>query len=169
MRLAPVQPALVRPALVVLALLATAACSADKPAPQAIGPVEVPVQASSVPAAARSSCAALLLALPDEIDPDVRRRPVTGDATRTAAWGDPAVTLECGVPAPDRLEEPAQVNGVVWSVRDIGAGYRWTTRDLAVYVAVDIPDAYDNGAELVNPLAAPIQATIASPGTSTGG
>ena len=105
-------------------------------------------------------CAALVAALPDEIDPGVRRRPVAGDAARTAAWGDPAVTLECGVPEPDRPDEPAEVNGVTWSVRDIGAGFRWTTRDSSVLVAVDIPDAYENGAELVNPLAEPLLATL---------
>jgi hypothetical protein len=119
----------------------------------------VPVP-SAVSAEAASACAALVAALPDEIDPGVRRRPVEGDATRTAAWGDPAVVLQCGVEPPDRPEEPAQVNGVLWSVRDIGAGFRWTTEELAVPVAVEIPDAYENGAELVNPLAEPLLATL---------
>jgi len=118
----------------------------------------VPLQVSSAPDP--GACAALLAALPDEIDPGVRRRAVTTDPARTAAWGDPAVTLECGVPEPDRPDQPAQVNGVVWSVRDIGAGFRWTTAELAVFVAVDIPDAYQNGAELVNPLAAPLSTTL---------
>lgn len=118
------------------------------------------MQTPTVSEPARATCAALIAALPDEIDPGVTRRAVTGDAGRTAAWGEPAVTLECGVPVPDRPEQPARVNGVLWSVRDIGAGFRWTTSDLAVPVAVDIPDAYDNAAELVNPLAAPLTSTI---------
>ncbi len=101
-------------------------------------------------------CAALIAALPDEIDPGVRRRPVAREAARTAAWGDPAVTLECGVPEPDRPDQPAEVNRVRWAVRDIGAGFRWTTSERVVFVAVDIPDRYSNGAELVNPLAEPI-------------
>jgi len=122
--------------------------------------VDVPIQVQSPPPDSTAPCAALIAALPDEIDPGVRRRPVTGDAGRTAAWGDPAVTLECGVPEPDRPDEPAQVNGVTWSVRDIGPGFRWTTRDTSVLVAVDIPDAYENGAELVNPLAQPVLATL---------
>ena len=109
---------------------------------------------------AASACATLVAALPDEIDPGVRRRPVEGDASRTAAWGDPAVVLQCGVQEPDRPEEPASVNGVLWSVRDIGPGFRWTTEELAVPVAVEIPDAYESGAELVNPLAEPLLATL---------
>ncbi len=55
------------------------------------------------------------------------------------------------------------MNGVLWSVRDIGAGYRWTTQDRVPAVAVDIPDAYENVAELVVPLAGPVQATIPLP------
>jgi hypothetical protein len=139
----------------------SAACTSQEPL-AATDPVEVPVQASAGDESVRAMCAALMAALPDEIDPGVSRRAVTGDATRTAAWGDPAVTLECGVPVPDRPDQPAQVNGVVWSVRDIGAGFRWTTSGLAVPVAVDIPDAYENAAELVNPLAGPLKATLST-------
>ena len=149
-----------RARLLTLALLLPAAgcTSSDEPAPKATGPVDVP--APSVSREVRAACAALVAALPVEVDPEVRRRPVTGDAALTAAWGDPPVTLECGVPDPDRPDEPVTVNGVAWSVRDIGAGYRWTTRDLTLNVAVEIPDAYDNGAEIVNPLAEPILAAL---------
>jgi hypothetical protein len=112
-------------------------------------------------------CRALLDALPDEVDPGVERRPVEGpdgrQDDRTAAWGDPPVVLSCGVAESDRPEEPAQVNGVLWSVRDIGAGYRWTTQDRVPAVAVDIPDAYENVAEIVVPLAGPVQSTVPLP------
>lgn len=138
-----------------LLLLALPACSADpEPAPRATGPVDVP--AAAVDDTARTACAGLVAALPAEIDPGVGRRPVSGDDELTAAWGDPAVTLECGVPLPDRPEEEVSVNGLMWSVRDIGAGFRWTTTDRAVNVAVEVPDAYPNGAELINPLVAPV-------------
>lgn len=104
------------------------------------------------------ACAALLAALPEEVDPGVQRRPVR-DGTRTAAWGDPPVTLTCGVPLPEEPEARVTVNGVVWSVRASGAGFRWTALELAVPVAVEIPRAY-GGAEVVNPLAAPLLATV---------
>ncbi len=122
----------------------------------------MPLQVPAAPDTAGPLCAALIAALPDEIDPGVRRRPVAREGGRAAAWGDPAVTLECGVPEPDRPDEPAEVNGVRWTVRDIGAGYRWTTSERVVFVAVDIPDRYENGAELVNPLAEPISRTLPS-------
>ena len=146
-----------RLALLALGLLAGSGAEGVQPA---TGPVDVP--APAVDAVTASACRALVAALPEEVDPGVTRRPVSGDAGRTAAWGDPPVTLTCGVPAPDRPEEPVVVNGVAWSVRDIGAGFRWTTRDREVLVAVDVPDAYENGAEIVNPLSGPVASAFPS-------
>ena len=146
------------------ALLVASGCSSPaEPTPAATGPVAAPAPTRSLTPPQREACAALVAALPDEIDPGVRRRPVDGDGERTAAWGDPAVVLTCGVPPPDRPDEPAQVNGVAWSVRDVGDGFRWTTEQLDVPVAVEIPGAYDNGAELVNPLAEPLLRTLPGP------
>lgn len=151
-------PLTLRLLAVVLLLAATGCTSTDEPAPKALGPVDVPVP--KVSPDVRAACAALAASLPVELDPGVERRKVFRDEELTAAWGDPPVTLECGVPAPDRPDEEVTVNGVVWTVRDIGAGYRWTTEDLAVNVAVEIPDEYANGAELVNPLAEPLKAAL---------
>ena len=120
----------------------------------------VPAPSTTLAPAQAPACGALLAALPDEVDPGVRRRPVQDDDGRTAAWGDPAVVLRCGVQESDRPEEPAQVNGVLWSVRDIGAGFLWTTQGRVPVVSVEVPDAYENGAELVNPLAEPLQRTV---------
>jgi hypothetical protein len=116
-------------------------------------------------------CAALADVLPEEVDPGVTRRPVEPDTGRTAAWGDPPVTLECGVEPPERLEQPVVVNGVGWTVRDVGAGFRWTTSGREVLVAVTIPDDYTNGVEIVFPLspavaeAVPVDPTAPDPAT----
>ena len=123
----------------------------------------------SADAATAQTCTRLVAALPEEVDPGVERRDVVGDPTRAAAWGDPPVTLECGVPPPERPDEPVIVNGVRWSVRDIGPGFRWTTSGLRVNVAVEIPDAYRNGAEIVNPLAAPLLETVPTAAPSPSG
>ena len=142
-----------------VALLAVAACSAS-PDQTPDPPLVLPAPSGSTPAAVAEACAALLEALPPEIDPGVERRTLADAPARLAAWGDPPIVLECGVPLPDRQEEQVQVNGLAWTVRDSGAGYRWTTRELPVPVAVEIPDAYDNPAELVNPLAEPLLTTL---------
>jgi hypothetical protein len=135
-------------------------CTADEPArpAAATGPVAVPAPPVSG-TAVDAACAALLDALPDEVDPGVRRRPVQPDDGRTAAWGDPAVTLECGVLAPEREEPPFAVNGVVFTTRDVGAATRWTTYGRTVLAAVTVPDGY-SGAEIVLPLAEPVAATL---------
>ncbi|MBC7375368.1 MAG: DUF3515 family protein [Frankiales bacterium] len=161
----PRRPPLTR--LLAVLLLGVTGCtsSSPAPAPRATGPVSAPTPSATVTPAELATCRTLLVALPDEIDPGVKRRTVDGDTGRFAAWGDPAVTLECGSLPGDPGEPPAIVNGVSWTVRDIGAGFRWTTVGLLLTIAVDIPDSYNNGAELVNPLAAPILATV-RPGPS---
>ena len=139
-------------------LLGAAGCtSTPSPAPEATGPVDLPAPTRPLTPTAAAACARLLELLPGEIDPGVGRRPVDGPR---AAWGDPAVVLECGVAAGDPADPPASINGLEWTVRDTGAGFLWSTLRLGVNVSVAIPDAYENGAELVNPLAAPVLQTL---------
>ena len=113
--------------------------------------MDVPVPATSTSLAA-SACARLVAALPDELDVGVRRRPVTGDATRTAAWGDPAITLRCGVPLPDQSLEPIQIDGLdLVTVKSAGL-VTWTTLDRAVGVAIAVPTSYEEQVYDVQPL-----------------
>ncbi len=125
------------------------------------GPVEV-APPPPADAATTSACAALLAALPAEIDPGVERRAVTGAPDRAAAFGDPAVVLRCGVPEPERVTEAVQINRVDWSVRDSGAGYEWTTVGRGPAVSVELPDVYEQRgfAELIVPLTGPVTATL---------
>ena len=121
------------------AALLLAGCSA--------GPVELapgPVEGADVDRA----CAALLDALPDAVDPGVERREVEPDSDRTAAWGDPPVTLQCGVEPPERLEPPFVVDGVEFTTRDVGDATRWTTYGRTVHAAFEVPDDY-SGAEII--------------------
>ena len=90
-----------------------------------------------------AACTALTERLPAELDKDVRRRAVTGDPGRTAAWGDPAVTLRCGVPLPDQTATPLVIDGLAF-VTDKQAGHvLWTTADRSVNVTLDIPTSYE--------------------------
>jgi hypothetical protein len=133
-----------------------AACGEDGPA---TGPVPVPPPDAQAGPEVDAVCAALLDALPDEVDPGVERRPVEPDSGRTAAWGDPPVLLECGVAPPERNEPPFVVNGVAFTTRDVGPATRWTTAGRTVLAAVTVPDDY-SGAEIMLPLATAIEATL---------
>ncbi|MCW2666824.1 MAG: hypothetical protein JWN57_1786 [Frankiales bacterium] len=132
-------------------------------------PVPVPSASASLVV---QSCARLLAALPESLDPGVTRRQVTGDGTRTAAWGDPAVTLECGVDRPTRAEPPTELGPpdrtelVAFTTRDVGAGTRWTTSNRAVTVAVTVPDAYD--AQVLTELLDPLLDTLPAPSPAPG-
>jgi hypothetical protein len=134
------------------------ACTSAPPA-VATGPVDV-ARPAVTGAAVDAACARLLAALPHEVDPGVARRPARPDAAHTAAWGDPPVTLECGVAPPDPNDAPLVVNGVGFTVHDVGPATRWTTYGRTVLAAVTVPDHYQNGIELIYPLAAPVAASL---------
>ena len=106
------------------------------------------------------ACLELIQALPDEVDPGVERRVVRTDPTRFAAYGDPPILLRCGVPEPERVAEPVTINDVDWSVRDSGAGFTWTTTGRTAALEVEIPDSYENFAELIVPLTGPVAAHL---------
>jgi hypothetical protein len=130
-----------------------AACTSGGSTPRAVatGPVAVPVPSASASLVV-TACRALVAAVPTALDKGVRRRPVTGDAGRTAAWGDPPITLECGVPLPDQTIEPLRIDGfplVAVEKRDV---VTYTTSDRAVNARVTIPRSYDDQTYLVLPL-----------------
>ncbi len=125
----------------------------------------VPVPSSSA-AAVVAACKALTASLPDELDDGVRRRAVSGDATRTAAWGEPPVTLQCGVPLPDQTKEPLIVDGLAFVTVKTGDHVLWTTRDRAVNVALDMPTTYEQGylVQALVPALSKLPAAQAAPG-----
>jgi hypothetical protein len=101
-------------------------------------------------AAGRSTCATMLAALPEQVLESTRRPTEPGVLTR--AWGDPPVTLRCGVTAPPGLtpsSECLEVNGVGWFSEDAEGGALFTTVGRAVFVEVGVPHDY---APEVNPL-----------------
>jgi len=146
---APLSRAL-RAVLLLAGVVGTAGCTGSGPA---AGPVEVPPP-SLAGAAVDRACRALLAELPDEVAGDAARRQVQPDTGRTAAWGDPPVVLECGVPAPERDEPPFVVNGVGFTTRDVGSATRWTTYGRTVRAAVTVPDDYSGGDVMVGLTAA---------------
>jgi hypothetical protein len=92
-------------------LLALALAGCSSPPPRAVpGPVDVPAPAA-VTAADAARCAALVAALPGTLGQgrELPRRATSGSTGRTAAWGDPAVTLVCGTPPADPTAEQVQL------------------------------------------------------------
>lgn len=97
------------------------------------------------------ACRALHKTLPDKVDGQHRGEtdPVSD---YTAAWGDPAIELRCGIPRPAKLtpgnEEynptapAAEVNGVSWLMEKQDDGYRFVTTDYSAYVELTVPHHY---------------------------
>jgi hypothetical protein len=91
-----------------------------------------------------SLCRRLLTAAPDKVD-DQSARDVRPDSPYTAAWGDPAITLACGVAKPAGLNAASQcfeVNGVGWYVENRSDTYRFTTIGRRAFVQVTVPRHY---------------------------
>jgi hypothetical protein len=121
-----------------LVLLVLAGCS---------GPVSV--DAPSLSGSAARSCAALVTALPQRVADQSRRKTDTGGGY-AAAWGDPAIELRCGVPAPAGLT-PASAcqttDGVDWFIPESQITGRptdvtMTTVGRSVNVEVRLPRDY---------------------------
>lgn len=101
----------------------------------------------------------MVAALPEVLGGQSRRatRPAS---TTTAAWGDPPITLVCGVAAGSPRDDPYEFDGVRWAMHDVGSARAWTTRGRAVNVVVTVPDAYAGQAELLGSLAAALAPTV---------
>jgi hypothetical protein len=113
----------------------TAGCGADA----------VRVEPPTPDRATVALCERLVAALPDHLD-DAQRRPATPQSPLTAAWGDPALVLRCGVPRPARLgptSDVLEVEDVDWFLVESAAGYTFTTAGRAAYVELTVPAEVD--------------------------
>ncbi|ROT32697.1 DUF3515 domain-containing protein [Micromonospora sp. HM5-17] len=129
--------------------------------PQSTAPVEMaaPVLAER-PA---TLCRALLSQLPATLR-GLAQRPVTAGPEQNAAYGDPAVTLACGVPAPTFAPEAELwvVNGVCWLPEQRSDGLLLTTVDRAAAIRLSIPAAQSPTLEWAAPVAESIVAAVPS-------
>ncbi len=103
--------------------------------------------------------------LPKRVDGLDRADPAPASEL-TAAWGDPAIILRCGVPRPARMADPkadgVEVDGVGWLLekRDDGS-FRFTTALRLAYVEVTLPKARkDRGMGPLTDLAPAVLATV---------
>lgn len=133
-----------------MAVLATAisstACS---------GAVSVPDPAPT--GQSEQVCAALMADLPITVLDGKRRKVEPG--RHSAAWGDPAITLRCGVEKPPKLSAGSpcyEVNGVGWFAEEASGGYLFTTIGRTAYVEVGVPSEYAPEANALVDLAATV-------------
>ena len=105
----------------------------------------------------RTTCDAVLAALPHQVLESTHRPTEPGVLTR--AWGDPPITLRCGVSAPPGLtpsSECLEINGVGWFAENAEGGTLFTTIGRAVFVEVGVPADYAPEVNVLVDLAAAV-------------
>lgn len=111
---------------------------------------------------AAAACRALHERLPHRLFGQ-QRTSLDPDSAYTAAWGDPAIELRCGVPRPAKLTPgsehynptagAAEVNGVSWLLEKRDGDHRFTTTDRTAYVELTVPHSYDQPAGALTDIA----------------
>jgi hypothetical protein len=97
--------------------------------------------ATPSPARQVGVCGRLHDALPPRLD-GRPATPVSPKSTLTAAWGDPAVVLRCGVARPRSLRltsELIEINSVRWFLQETHGAYVFTTYGRVAFVEVRVP------------------------------
>lgn len=113
-------------------------------------------------------CRALITKLPDPLG-DLPRRVVAGDhgAPEIAgAWGEPAVTLRCGV-EPVEVAKDAKVwrfaakkQSACWYADESKKATTWTTVDRELAVELTVPAKHSESGQLVQALTKPVDKKI---------
>ncbi|QKW09421.1 DUF3515 domain-containing protein [Streptomyces sp. NA04227] len=148
--------ALGAPPVLALLLTATAACTSGD------GGTDVAVPEPG--AESVRLCRDLDRELPDRVAGQRREDPAASQLT--AAWGDPAYVLRCGVTRPDKMDDPkadgVDVDGVGWLLEKRSDGsFRFTTTLRKAYVEVTVPeDRASEGLAPLTDLAPPVKKTI---------
>ncbi|MBL7255290.1 DUF3515 family protein [Paractinoplanes lichenicola] len=150
---------------------ATASASAPAPVPS------TPVQMAAPALDARTTqvCLAVTSQLPTELR-GLTGRKVTAGPEQNAAWGEPAITLACGVKQPvmcERIDGGADgcvpldatmlaMDGVCWWAADGPATDVFTTMDREVAVQVSVPGSYQQTGQWANEFSEPVVKTVKS-------
>lgn len=110
-------------------------------------------------------CRALLSQLPGQVR-DLPQRPVTAGAEQNAAYGDPPITVECGVPSADYAptDRVYPLEGVCYHPTEEEGRSVWVTLDREVPIRVTVPEAYDGPGQWVAGLSDTVVSTILSSG-----
>jgi hypothetical protein len=129
------------------------------------------LDADPPPGEDRTACRAFLDALPTSLADQPRREVAAAEGGEVwgAAYGDPPITLRCGVARPDAFDETAActtVNGVDWFIpeeqldEEQPERYTMTTVYRTPMVEVQLPVAYFPPATAMVDLAGPVTAHL---------
>jgi hypothetical protein len=113
---------------------------------------------------AKAACRALVGDLPASVA-GVDARTIDPPDAPAAAWGDPPITLRCGVTRPRALTPTSacvEVNGVGWFAEEATRGTIFTTIGRTTYVEVTVPQEYDPAAEPLVDLAVSVRRHVSA-------
>jgi hypothetical protein len=140
-------------------------------APAAAPTTPVAVAAPKLPARAASVCLAVTSRLPVAVRSLAARR-VSAGPEQNAAYGEPPITVACGVDRPRMCTAPQGQSGCVpldtelllmdhvcWYADQQPAAAVFTTMDRAVPVRVTVPNGYGQPAQWANEFSATLVAT----------
>ena len=116
----------------------------------------VEVMDPPVSAEGRIACDQVITALPDKVL-GKQRRATSG--TLSGAWGEPPLTLVCGIAEPDSMKRDTrcfEVNGVGWFAEEGQGGWLFTTIGRTATVQVGVPKKYAPEADALVDLSAAV-------------
>ena len=148
------------------------------PAPSVAASVpSTPVQMDAPRLDARTAqvCLAVTSQLPTHLR-GLPPRKVSAGPEQNAAWGEPPITVACGVPQPamcERVDGGApgcvpldatmlDMNGVCWYAQDLPATDVFTTMDREVAVQVKVPGSYPQTGQWANEFSDAVVQTVKS-------
>lgn len=108
---------------------------------------------------AAASCAAVMPALPRRVAGLDR----SASTAHTASWGDPAITLRCGVPRPEGLTSTSrcdEVDAVGWYTEEFTQAWRFTTIGRVGYIEVTVPAVHSPAADALVDLAPAVKKMV---------
>jgi hypothetical protein len=165
---------------VIFSHLSSAGRPSAQPSPTSSGVEKVPatpvqMDAPTLSAADQQVCLAVTSQLPTQLR-NLPARKVSAGPEQNAAYGDPAITVRCGVPQPKMCQTvtPGQtgcvpldadllvMNGVCWYGDDGPATKLFTTMDREVAVQVGVPASYDQPAQWANEFSDAVVKTVKS-------
>ncbi|SDT77552.1 DUF3515 domain-containing protein [Actinoplanes derwentensis] len=168
------------PVTLVVGVIAFATIKPDDPEKSERTPVAIPstpvvMDAPQLDERTSTVCLAVTSQLPVKIR-DLPARAVSAGPEQNAAFGEPAVTVACGVPQPETCKVPDDatpgcvpmdtelliMNNVCWWAAPGSGGATITTMDREVPVRVTVPESYENPAQWANEFSDTIVKTVKS-------